>query len=159
MQTLANVEWPTLVLGVLIGIPVTYIIAILAHMHAPKFVQYLEQRKLLKTHKTKQQALRLFNRIKAFREGTKDKYAYYILLASGGIMCAVAGSMLILIFSIANYDKYAVSIEYLLVVMIGAFAVTIEAVLLGGIYETARQLERFDDYKREFEKQWGPIDV
>jgi hypothetical protein len=28
---------------------------------------------------------------------------------------------------------------------------------VAGIYETARQLERFDDYKREFEERWGPL--
>jgi hypothetical protein len=30
--------------------------------------------------------------------------------------------------------------------------------LLFGIYETARQIERFDDYKTEIEQRWGPID-
>jgi hypothetical protein len=29
---------------------------------------------------------------------------------------------------------------------------------LMGLYETARQLERFDDYKKEFEERWGPLD-
>ena len=29
--------------------------------------------------------------------------------------------------------------------------------LLTGIYETARHLERFDDYKKEFEERWGPL--
>jgi hypothetical protein len=29
--------------------------------------------------------------------------------------------------------------------------------LLAGLYETARQLERFDDYKKEFEERWGPL--
>jgi hypothetical protein len=28
---------------------------------------------------------------------------------------------------------------------------------LAGIYEAARQLERFDDYKKEFEERWGPL--
>jgi hypothetical protein len=30
--------------------------------------------------------------------------------------------------------------------------------LLIGIYETARHIERFDDYKTEIEQRWGPID-
>ena len=28
---------------------------------------------------------------------------------------------------------------------------------LAAIYETARQLERFEDYKKEFEERWGPL--
>jgi hypothetical protein len=40
--------------------------------------------------------------------------------------------------------------------LISCFAflfIAISFVLVGAIYETARQLERFDDYKREFEER------
>jgi hypothetical protein len=131
---------------------------IASNLLTPRFVSYLGRRRLIKTHKTKQQALQFFNRIKAFREGTKDRYAYYILLASSGIMCVVGGSMFIIIFSIANYDKSSVSVEYFFIVVIGALAMVIGFLLLSGIYETARQLERFDDYRKEFENRWGPIE-
>src|SRR6266566_1428485 len=40
----------------------------------------LEQRKLIKANQTKEQAIRLYKRITAFRKGTKDKYAYYLLI-------------------------------------------------------------------------------
>jgi hypothetical protein len=34
------------------------------------------------------------------------------------------------------------------------FAV-ISFVLVAGIYETARQIERFEDYEKEFKERWG----
>jgi hypothetical protein len=73
MEDLPHVDWPTLVLGILLGIPVAYIIGIVAHMHAIRLGHFLENRKLLKKRKTRQQALVAFNRIKAFREGKRDK--------------------------------------------------------------------------------------
>jgi hypothetical protein len=46
-----------------------------------------------------------------------------------------------------------------MILLFTAFVIAIlSAVFLVGIYETARQLERFDDYKKEFEQRWGPID-
>jgi hypothetical protein len=42
--------------------------------------------------------------------------------------------------------------------LFAAISALMMLLLLTGIYETARQIERFDDYKAEFEQRWGPID-
>jgi hypothetical protein len=76
--------WLGVIVTAVVGLPGAYVLAILANMHTPRPVHFFESRKLLKTHKTRQQALRIFNRIKAFRDGTRDRYPFYILLASGG---------------------------------------------------------------------------
>jgi len=34
-------------------------------------------------------------------------------------------------------------------------AVLMTIAALAGVYEHARQIERFDDYKKEFEARWG----
>ena len=68
LEALAKVDWLTLVIGIILGIPVAYGIGILTHMHAPKVVQFLENRKLLRRHKTRQRALAPFNRIKSFHD-------------------------------------------------------------------------------------------
>jgi membrane protein DedA with SNARE-associated domain len=77
----SNVDWTTLILGaalgVLFGAPVAYLIGILSNMHAIRFMQFRDNRKLLKKAKTRQQALLIFQRIKAFREGKRDKYPFY----------------------------------------------------------------------------------
>jgi hypothetical protein len=46
-------------------------------------------------------------------------------------------------------------ILFLLAVLFAVFAV----ILMLALYGTSRQLDRFDDYEAEFEKQWGPIDT
>jgi membrane protein DedA with SNARE-associated domain len=157
LEALGHVDWLTLVIGIILGMPVAYIIGVLAHMHTPRVVQFLDRRKLLKTHKTRQQALKMFSRIEAFRNGTSDKYNFYILLASSAIVCAILASTLILIISIQVHE-YPVPIEYGFVAVLAALAMSLTLILLAGIYETGRRIERFDDYKKEFEERWGPID-
>src|ERR1700730_11649622 len=107
MEDFPHVDWPTLVLGILLGIPVAYIIGIVAHMHAIRLGHFLENRKLLKKRKTRQQALVAFNRIKAFREGKRDKYPFYIILASVAVSFAITASTFVLIAGIVN-----VSLEF-----------------------------------------------
>jgi uncharacterized membrane protein YhaH (DUF805 family) len=149
--------WWGVIITLIVGIPVAYIIAILAHMHAPRLVQYLHSRKLLKEHKTRKQALVVFNRIKAFHEGKRDRYAYYILLAGWAVVCAIVASTLLLIISIQNHE-YPISIEYGMVALCAVIVILLAIILLSSLYETARQLERFEDYKAEFEKRWGAVD-
>jgi CHASE2 domain-containing sensor protein len=145
--------WLGVIVTVVVGVPGAYGIGILANMHTPRLVRFLESRKLLKKHKTRQQTLLVFNRIKAFRDGTRDRYPFYILLASAAVVCAIIASTLILITALHNEFPLAIPV-YLL----AAIAALTMLLLLFGIYETARQIERFDDYKTEIEQRWGPID-
>jgi hypothetical protein len=39
MDALAQVDWLTLGLGIILGLPVAYGISIIANMHTPRFVQ------------------------------------------------------------------------------------------------------------------------
>jgi hypothetical protein len=141
----------------IVGIPGAYVIGLFANMHAPRLAHFLESRKLLKRTKTRKQALIGFNRIKAFRENRRDRYPYYMLLASSATMCAIFAAVLFLMIYIHAYEL-PISIEYLIVAFLAIIAVLFAFVFLIAIYETARQIERFDDYKAEFEKRWGPID-
>jgi hypothetical protein len=158
MEALLRVDWLTLVMGVILGIPVAYVIGILAHMHTPKFVQFLENRKLLKKYKTRQQALVIFNRIKSFHDRRADRYTHYILLAAGSVLSGLLASVFFNIFFNHVHDV-PIGIDDAIILLLATLAVLVAALLLAGIYETARQLERFEDYKKEFEQRWGPIDV
>jgi hypothetical protein len=149
--------WWGVVITLIVGIPGAYIMSVLAHMHTPRFVQFLERRRLLKSHKTKKQALRVFNRIKSFHDGKTDRYASYILFASGAIVCAIFASMLLLMTSIHSYE-FPISVEYAIVLLLAIIAILFVLIFLSSIYETSRQLARFDDYKAEFEKRWGSTD-
>jgi uncharacterized membrane protein (DUF485 family) len=150
--------WVGLVLTLILGLPGAYIMGVLGNLHTPRWSQYLQSRNLLKTHKSKQKALLVFNRIKDFHEGKRDKYPFYILLASGAIISTTLGYILILLVLIENHGT-PVAPECGIILIISAGAFVIAAVLLTSIYETSRQLERFDDYKAEFEQRWGPVDT
>ena len=130
-------------------------LGVASHLLAIRFTAFLERRKLIKTHKTRQQALLGYERIKAFHEGRRDRYPFYMLLMGSSVLIAIAAStILIIIFIVSPKFENAV-----LWVAISAMLVIMSVVLLSGVYGIARQLERFEDYKKEFEKQWGPIDV
>jgi hypothetical protein len=152
----SNVDWTTLILGaalgVLFGAPVAYLIGILSNMHAIRFMQFRDNRKLLKKAKTRQQALLIFQRIKAFREGKRDKYPFYMILASSAVCCStLAGT-----FIVIDVIRQDFSFEFRTVLgLLALIAVLMTVAFLAGIYEHARQIERFDDYKKEFEARWG----
>jgi hypothetical protein len=162
MEAHSQIDWPTLLAGALLGVPitivVTYAISILAYFHAPRLQQFLHNRRLLKQTKTKTQALVEFNRIKSFRDGTRDRYPFYILLASGSILSAIFSSTLFIIFSFQSGNVYPVSPEYGAVAIVATLVVVLAVVFPMAIYDTAIKIERFDAYKLEFEKRWGSVD-
>jgi ABC-type Co2+ transport system permease subunit len=127
-------------------------LGVASNLLTAQVIAYLEKRRLLKSHRTKQQALIVFNRIKAFKEGRRDRYPFYLILASSAACCSVIASTLILVACIQQDLSFETRIAVALFALIGAL---MTIVLLGVIYETARQIERFDDYKAEFEKSWG----
>ena len=152
MDDLSSIHWLELVIGMFLGIPVAYLVGILAHMHAIRFGRFLDNRKLLKKTKTKQQALLIFNRIKAFKEGRRDRYPFYMILSSSAVCCSIIAATLILCLVIQQDSSFETRVILSLLVLI---AVLMTIACLAGIYEHARQIERFDDYKAEFEKRWG----
>ena len=157
--------WDRLDVGAWVGI-VTLILSIpvgvMSHVLGHRVQVYLEKRKLIKSNATRQQAIRMYNRIKSFHNRTRDRYPYYMILAGWSAICAVASSTCIILIVLINPDINLVPgppspslILLLLAVLFAVFAV----ILMLALYGTARQLDRFDDYEAEFEKQWGPIDT
>jgi uncharacterized membrane protein affecting hemolysin expression len=65
--------------------------------------------------------------------------------------------MLLLMTSIHSYE-FPISVEYAIVLLLAIIAILFVLIFLSSIYETSRQLARFDDYKAEFEKRWGSTD-
>ena len=146
--------WVT-VIGILVGIVLAIPLAVAANLLTPRVSSYLERRKLIRTGKTRKQALLVYNRIRAFQEGRRDKYPYYMLLSGTAALFAIASSMIVtaVLFTSPSFELTVSSL--LLALILAMLAVA----SLAGIYETARQLERFDDYKKEFEERWGPFSV
>jgi hypothetical protein len=127
---------------------------ITSNLLTPRLVSYLEKRQLIKARKTREQALQIYNRIKAFREGKRDRYPFYMLLVGSAVISAIGASTIIIIVLLMSPEFQNIMV-YLFVAII---LVMMSVAFLAGIYETARQLERFDDYKKEFEQRWGRLD-
>lgn len=143
-------------LGVIVTIPLTIICGFFVNRLQRRFDALLDARSSARVRRSRQQALRSYRRIKALHDGTSDRYPYYLLLASSAVICAVIASTLILITVFQN--EFPLAIPFAVLVLLAAVASLVMLLLLTGIYETARQIERFDDYQAEVEKRWGPID-
>jgi hypothetical protein len=151
VEDLANIHWLELVIGMFLGVPVAYLAGILAHMHAIRFGRFLDNRKLLKKAKTRQQALVVFNRIKAFKENKRDRYPFYLIWASGAVISAILASTVVLVCIELDLSLDKRLLLSYLALMLAVMSV----VLVFAIKETARQIERFDDYEKEFIERWG----
>jgi Flp pilus assembly protein TadB len=124
-------------------------LGIASNLLTSRLISYLEKRKLIKANKTRQQAIQIYHRIRAFRGGKRDKYPYYILLAISAVLFAIAGSTIVIVVLLISpsFETAVVS-----------FGLACVMALMSVGFVTARQLERFDDYKKEFEERWGPLD-
>src|ERR1700681_2102425 len=109
--------WWGVIITLIVGLPGAYVMSVFAHMHAPRFNQFLESRRLLKKTKTRKHALQLFNRVRDFKTGKRDRYAFYILSGTAAIVCSIFASTLFVIFSVHSGDKYPISIEYGMVLL------------------------------------------
>jgi hypothetical protein len=140
------------IIGLVLAVPLGVAANLLTSLLTPRLVSYLEKRRLIKAGKTRRQALLVYNRIRAFQEGRRDRYVFYILLASSSVLLAIASSTLVIVIVLIS-PQFENAVVFLVMAFVLAFGAVI---LLASIYETARQLDRFDDYKREFEERWGP---
>jgi hypothetical protein len=134
-------------------------LGIATNMLTPRFVSYLEKRKLIKSHRTKEQDLAAYRSIEAFKNGSRDKYPAYIALAVASVICAIGCATCVLLLAL----KYGGLIEGTILpseptvyLSVSAFAFLVFSVLFVGlIVSTARRIERFDEYKAEIRKKWG----
>jgi hypothetical protein len=121
----------------------------------------LEQRRLTKANQTKQQAIRQYKLITAFREGKKDKYAHYLLWIGWTAICAVTSAtatILVVLISPEPTNPPVITLPEAILIIIAVGFLAIAILLMLSLYITERRLDNFDAYKAEVEKQWGPIE-
>jgi hypothetical protein len=138
------------IIGLVLAVP----LGVASHFIYKWLAQGLERRSLIKTNQTKEQAIRQYKQIVAFREGTKDKYAHYLLLVSWAVICAVVSGTVTIVLVLINPEPTN-PIIILLIIAVGSFVIAV--LLMVSVYATERALENFDAYKAKIEKQWGPI--
>ena len=121
--------------------------------------RYLEKRKLLKTHRTREQDLAAYRSIEAFRNGGRDRYPAYIALAVISVISAIGSATCALLVALKYWDVIEGTIlpsQPTVFLSLSAFGFLAFSVLcVGLIVSTARRIERFDEYKAEIRKKWG----
>lgn len=77
-----------------------------------------------------------------------------MLLVGSAVISAIGGSTFIILVVLTSPEFQNALIYFFVAIIL----VMMSVAFFAGIYETARQLERFDDYKKEFEQRWGPLE-
>jgi hypothetical protein len=154
--------WDRLDVGAWVGIIaliLAFPVAVMGHLFGHRLLLSLERRKLVKGNATRQQAIQAYNRVKSFHNRTRDRYPHYLLLAGSAVICAVASStsiiLIVLIYPNIPMPFAPLTLLLFVLAIVGAL---LAVLLMVGLYQTSRHLDRFDDYKAELEQQWGPID-
>jgi hypothetical protein len=139
-------------------------VGVISHVLGHHFLASLEKRRLVKVNATKLQAIRAYQRIKSFHNRTRDRYPYYLMLAGWAAICAVASATCVILIALIKPGIQLIGpvepvgpLAFVLLLLAVAFAL-FAVLLMLTLYATARQLDRFEDYKAELEQQWGPID-
>lgn len=127
-------------------------LGIATNLLTPRFIAYLEKRKLIKAHRSKEQELANYKRVEAFRNRTRDRYPYYILLATSAMICAVGLAASLVLAALGyGWDLIVPNPLLLLAFLLGIFTLVFMVV----IASTARQIEQFEQYQAEIRKKWG----
>jgi hypothetical protein len=125
----------------------------------PRFVAYLEKRKLIKSNRTKEQDIAAYRSIEAFKNGTRDKYASYIGLAVLSVIFALGGATCVPLLALkyANLGETAVLLSppHVFLPLLMILFLLLSMLFLIIILTTARRIERFDEYTAEIRKKWG----
>jgi hypothetical protein len=119
----------------------------------------LEQRKLIKSKRTKEQDIAAYRSIEAFKNGTRDKYSSYIGLAILSVNCAIGGATCVLLLALkyGTFDETSLfpSQHTVFLSLIASLFFLLSILFLVIIVTTDRRIERFDDYTAEIRKKWG----
>jgi hypothetical protein len=143
------------VLSLALAIP----LGVVTNLLTPRFVAYLEQRKLIKSNRTKEQDIAAYRSVEAFKNGTRDKYPSYIALAVFSVNCAIGGATCVLLLALkygALDETTLVPTQPTVLLSLLTFLFFLLSILfLIILLTTARRIERFDEYTAEIRKKWG----
>jgi len=140
----------TLILAIPLGV--------LTNLLTPWLVAHLEKRKLIKSHRTKEQDLAAYKSIRAFKNGTKDRYPAYIALGTMSVILAIGSATCVILAVLTGglVDDSLIPNQHTAFLSLFAIALLVFSLLcLAIIVTTARRIERFDEYTTEIRKKWG----
>jgi hypothetical protein len=132
---------------------------IATNMLTPRFVAYLEKRKLIKFNRSREQDIAAYRSVEAFKNGSRDKYASYIAMSALSVIFAIGGATCVLLLAL-KYEPLSQDTPYFhqptfflsfLTFVIFLLSFLFLAIIIG----TARRIDRFDEYTAEIRRKWG----
>jgi hypothetical protein len=146
-----HIDWSLVasVVSLILVIP----LGIASNLLTPLLIAYLQKRKLIKANRSKEQELANYKRVEAFKNGTRDRYPFYILIATAAAISAVGSATCLILLALQNWNVFDFlnPVLLLLAVLLPVFAILFMVV----IAETARHIEQFEHYQAEIRKKWG----
>jgi hypothetical protein len=149
-----NIDWGIVGFAfAIISLVLVVPLGIASNLLTPRLLAYLEKRKLIKSNRSKEQELANYKRVEAFKNGTRDRYPYYILLATAAVISAVGLATCLVLLALKDWDVFDFPGPLLLLFafVLGIFAVLFMVIIAA----TARQIEQFEQYQAEIRKKWG----
>src|ERR1700731_1487130 len=153
--------WGGIVVTAILSIP----IGILANFVYYRLVSYLDSRKITSQQKSRKRALQFDVIINDLRAGRRDRYAYMLRMIIGILGGAVIAftnisvglAILALVPLEANFEIHQLRPILIIVVLFGAsmFGVFIMKSATQRFRSISNALEKYDDYKADFDKRWG----
>jgi hypothetical protein len=146
-----HIDW-SLVASV-VSLALVIPLGIASNLLTPLLIAYLEKRKLIKSNRSKEQELANYKRVEAFKNGTRDRYPFYILVATAAVISSVGLATCLVLLALQNWNVFDSLNPMLLLlsVLFGVLSVLFTVV----IAETARHIEQFEQYRAEIRGKWG----
>ena len=146
-----HIDWGviTSVVSLVLVIP----LGIASNLLTPRLLAYLEKRKLIKSNRSKEQELANYKRVEAFKNGTRDRYPFYILVATAAVISSIGSATCLVLLALQNWNvfDFCNPVLLFLAVLLPVLAILFMIV----IAETARHIEQFEQYQAEIRRKWG----
>jgi hypothetical protein len=146
--------WLKTVVTFLVAVGGAIIGAILKPVATAKVAYFFSARQLKKSRKQRETDLREYEQIKAFRAGTRDKQAYYVILGTVSVALFVGASMCllaVLILYVTGYGRF----EHFATGLIFGVVFSLLGILgIAVMSTTAARLEQFDEYEKSVKEKW-----
>jgi MFS family permease len=152
-----HIDWGLVGLLATIGAVILAVpLSIVGNLLTRKVDAFLERRMLTKTNRSKEQELANYKRVEKFKNGTRDRYPYYILLATAAVISALGSATCLILVILKYWDVSDFPSVPLLMASLFAFLFGIlAAAFMSVIAEIARHIEHFEQYQEEIRKKWG----
>ncbi len=157
----ANSFWGGIVVTAILSVP----IGILANFSYYKLVSYLDSRKIISQRKNKKRALALDAVVSDLRAGRRDRYAYMLRTTMAIIVAFIlsissisAGTVILALVPIEpRFEIHQLRVLFLLISLFGTsvFGVVLAASATERFRSITNALEKYDDYRTDFQKKWG----